>query len=223
MKSKNEDSVSRLVFGLLLLVVGALFLLRRYHDFDLGALLRLWPVALLVIGLVRLARANSAWRAGGALAWLGVGGWLLLGNLGLLRASPLELWPLVFVLVGWRVAATTRGTSGRRVRSMAFMGANEQRVNGASLETGEAVAVMGACVLDFSSAHTTSGRLEIETLAFWGGIELIVPRGWAVEIQALPVLGGFEDKTEPLAATEATLVVRGIAVMGGVEIRNPMA
>lgn len=214
--------MSRLVFGLMLLVVGALFLLRRYHEFNVGSILRLWPTALIVIGFVRLLRAGTAWRASGALLWLGIGSWFLLGNLGILHASPLELWPLVFVLVGWRVFAGARSqsSSGEPFRAAAFMGAQERAIHGA-LAHGDAIAVMGACKIDLSTVRASGETVEIEALAFWGGIELIVPREWAVEARALPVLGSIEDKTEPLGLTSTTLVVRGLAVMGGVEIRNP--
>ena len=55
----------------------------------------------------------------------------------------------------------------------------------------------------------------------WGGIEIRVPDDWTVDLRGVPVLAGFVDKTRPPAmATEKRLVIRGMALMGGVEIKN---
>jgi hypothetical protein len=55
----------------------------------------------------------------------------------------------------------------------------------------------------------------------WGGIEIRVPEAWSVSGRVVPILGGFEDKTRPAqGATAHRLVVRGFAIMGGIEIKN---
>jgi hypothetical protein len=80
--------------------------------------------------------------------------------------------------------------------------------------------VMGGVHLDLRRA-SLRGRAVLDTFAMWGGVELVVPEGWAVELQGTPILGGFEDKTRPpLDDNAPRLVVRGVAVMGGVEIKN---
>ena len=48
-----------------------------------------------------------------------------------------------------------------------------------------------------------------------------MPEDWAVESRVTPLLGGVEDKTRPpQGATRARLLLRGFAIMGGVEIKN---
>ena len=48
-----------------------------------------------------------------------------------------------------------------------------------------------------------------------------MPEGWQVRGEVIPLMGGFEDKTLPKAgAVEGTLVIRGFAIMGGVEVSN---
>jgi hypothetical protein len=55
----------------------------------------------------------------------------------------------------------------------------------------------------------------------WGGIELRVPEDWTVISRVVPVLGGLEDKTRaPQGAGTHRLIVRGFAIMGGIEIKN---
>jgi len=55
----------------------------------------------------------------------------------------------------------------------------------------------------------------------WGGIEIYVPDGWAVEVRAVPLLGGVDDKTiMPKSDDAPRLVVHGLVVMGGMEIKH---
>jgi hypothetical protein len=55
----------------------------------------------------------------------------------------------------------------------------------------------------------------------WGGIEIRVPEDWTVVSKVVPVMAGVEDKTRPpQGATAHRLVLRGLALMGGVEIKN---
>jgi hypothetical protein len=55
----------------------------------------------------------------------------------------------------------------------------------------------------------------------WGGIEILVPPEWSVVSMGTPILGAFEDKTRPpQQAGGPRLVVKGVVIMGGVEIKN---
>ena len=61
----------------------------------------------------------------------------------------------------------------------------------------------------------------IDTFALWGGIDIKVPPDWSVVLQGLPLMGGFEDKTaKPPEGGRKRLLVRGLAIMGGVEVHN---
>ena len=63
----------------------------------------------------------------------------------------------------------------------------------------------------------------ITATAVFGGIDVLVPRGWRIATRGLPVFGGIADKTEspaPLPPDAPTLVVDGLALFGGVEIKH---
>ena len=54
-----------------------------------------------------------------------------------------------------------------------------------------------------------------------GGIEIRVPDDWRVTLSGVPVLGAFEDKTHAVGSEPPkNLIIKGYAVMGGVEIKN---
>ena len=54
---------------------------------------------------------------------------------------------------------------------------------------------MGGCEINLGDAKITSEAV-IDVLAFWGGIEIRVPRGWRIENHVLAILGGVVDKTD---------------------------
>jgi hypothetical protein len=74
--------------------------------------------------------------------------------------------------------------------------------------------------VDLRDARIESGEAVIDTFAFWGGIEIIVPEDWQVACKGLPLMGGFEDKTRGAPDAKQRLIVKGLAIMGGVEIKN---
>jgi predicted membrane protein len=96
----------------------------------------------------------------------------------------------------------------RRVRNAPFFGANM-------------TAVMGGIELDLRDAALPEDAV-IELFAFWGGIEIWVPREWSVVNQGFALMGSIEDKTGnlPQRPGQPRLVLRGMALMGGVEIKN---
>ena len=86
---------------------------------------------------------------------------------------------------------------------------------------GELTAIMGGCEIDLRQASIKEGDAVIDVFAFWGGIDLKVPLDWSVVVQGTPLLGGFDDKTRPpQGGSSKRLVIKGYAIMGGVEISN---
>lgn len=83
-------------------------------------------------------------------------------------------------------------------------------------------ALMGGSGLDFREARFGPGVTEVTILAVMGGVEVIVPPGLTVEAHGLGIMGGFDgysqttDRHDP---SEPVLRIRGLAVMGGIEVK----
>ncbi len=85
-----------------------------------------------------------------------------------------------------------------------------------------AIGVLGGHSFDFREALLGPGVTDLNVLAVLGGIEIIVPPDMAVEVDGMGLLGSFQHKTDvPLRANPdlPTLRVRGLAVLGGVEVK----
>ncbi|HXJ19085.1 MAG TPA: LiaF domain-containing protein [Polyangia bacterium] len=83
------------------------------------------------------------------------------------------------------------------------------------------VAMMGGAVLDLREARFPRGVVDLEVKAVFGGVQILVPPGLAVEVSGSAIMGGFShvNRSPPTPDPDAPLLrVRGLAVMGGVDI-----
>jgi predicted membrane protein len=121
---------------------------------------------------------------------------------------------------GTTPGAWTR-SSDNTVNLFVVMGGVTRRLMTQDFKGGTAVAIMGGCKIDLRDASISQGDAVIDVLAFWGGVEIKVPEGWTVVPQVFPFMGGFDDRTRPIAAaTRQRLIVRGLAFMGGIEVKH---
>ena len=82
------------------------------------------------------------------------------------------------------------------------------------------LAVMGGVELDFRDADMLDGTTEVAVLAIMGGCKIIVPPDVAVEVNGLGFMGGFTHLRHRPPEHDAPLIrVKGLAVMGGVEVK----
>ncbi|HEY1650242.1 MAG TPA: DUF1707 domain-containing protein [Acidimicrobiales bacterium] len=85
-----------------------------------------------------------------------------------------------------------------------------------------AVAVMGGCDMDLRRAEIEGPEIEITAVAFWGGINIIVPEGFDVDLRGFSFMGGRSLKMRdvPIVPGSPRIIVRGFAVMGGIDVKS---
>ncbi len=225
----GSRNASRLFAGLVIIVLGGLALLDNFGVIRIHDVWRFWPLLLIAVGLARLLRPRGSPGRFAGVIFFAVGLWLLLENLDLWPYSLRDLWPLLVILLGaWLVwSAFGRGLrspssdGSSRFNSFAILGGTEHRNNSPDFQGGDAAAILGGCKVDLRQAGIKGGEAVIDAFALWGGVEILVPREWNVILRGTPILGGFDDKRTPSGETSGPrLIVRGAAVMGGVEIKN---
>lgn len=107
------------------------------------------------------------------------------------------------------------------VRSFAMLSGHELRPVSRPFRGADLSAIMGGIKLDLTSARMEGDRAVIEVFAFWGGVEIYVPPDWTVTSEVTTLLAGFIDKRRPTTVVPTKhLVVKGMIVMAGVEIKN---
>jgi hypothetical protein len=220
----------RLIFGIVLVACGLMWTLENLGVPGADEFMRWWPAALVVYGLVRITGVDGTRRVvSGVLVTL-IGAYMLGRELGFIHVSIFRLWPVWLIAVGatlvWRSirgpgAGHDASDRSSYPRPFAFMGSNARKVDSQDFVGLEATAVMAGVEADLTGARPRGREVVAEVFVWWGGIELIVPENWHVVSEVTPVMGGVEDSTRFSGDEPATtLVVRGLVVMGGVEVCN---
>ena len=232
-KLDNKPAMHQVAIGIAVILIGSLFLLDNLNILDFDARVFFWPTVLMVIGGLRVysAESRSAYIFGGGLFTLGVV--VLLSKLGFISLNLREYWPLVLILVGvfvifnamdrkQRIETTPVGNATADdsvINATAVMGGFERRINSKAFRGGEITAVMGGCELDLRNADL-KGDAVLNLFVVFGGATIKVPADWAVVVQGTPIMGAFEEKTAMTGDGSKRLIIKGYAIMGGVEIRN---
>ena len=213
----------RLVIGLAVMLAGLVLALDSLGFVDGGAFFRFWPLAIIAVGILK---AMSPARQGStAILWIVVGIAFLLVTLG--RMSFGGVWAVVIFAVGANIAWKALRPVGlpkdpsSGLDMIQFMGGTKSVVTSADFKGGQATAVMGGCEIDLRHASMPEGRSAVvDTFAFWGGIEIKVPEDWEIVSQGNAVLGAFVNNARSRPGAQRRLVVTGLAIMGGVEVKN---
>jgi predicted membrane protein len=203
------------------------------------SIFNLIPAAILGLGILWLIRAKEGSKP--AIAWFVTffGAVLLTSQFDLFGLSfgdmflPMTLVVIAFIVLNPRqllprfinTRSDELGEGNEPIQLLAFMGGSELEYTTQSLVGGEVVAVMGGYKLDFTQADMEGDSMQLNLYCIMGGCEIIVPPNWEVEKRgAVCIMGGFSNKTrclaEELELPRKTLIIKGLALMGGGEVRN---
>jgi len=230
--TSQKHSSGRVFWGLVLIVLGVLFLLDQMGRVDFGDLISgWWPLILVAAGLWQLISSNFQELAGG-LFLIALGALFQLAKLEILGQNIWHyVWPVLIIGLGlWVLIGAFRRSSAARfpvgkedeLDAFAIFAGLNRRIESQSFRGGKATALMGGIELDLTSIRLAEARVGIELTAIMGGIEVKVPRNIRVELDGNPVLGGVENKHNytPGSGAEQTLSIKATAILGGIEIKD---
>ena len=233
MKNERTRSIpSQVLIGILVVGMGVLFLLDNLDIFDFHRAVAFWPAAFILFGAIKLLDTQSPNGVLVGSVLIGVGLVMTINRLGFMHINMRALWPLVVIFIGG--AVIYRAVTGRRLIGMspkdgaatdsvvditAILGGFERRITTPDFRGGEVTAVMGGCTLDLRGS-SIEGEAVLNVFALMGGITMKVPPDWTVAINGTPIMGGFDEKTIAAPHNNKRLIIRGYAIMGGVEVRN---
>lgn len=231
-----------LFFPLILIALGVIFLLDQLNYMHAVRLLA--PVVIIIFGLDLLIgrRGRNHFILG--LAFLAGGVVMLMDRLGYWAFDIGRYWPVILIAIGLSLlfrpysprrprryvfasappaapAVTAAEDSESFLDAVAVLGGYNRRITSQRFTGGRITAFLGGMQLDLTQAGMAGPEAVLDITAFLGGAELRVPNNWEIEVEGQPFLGGFNDETQQLPTPGAKrLVIRGVAFMGGVNIKN---
>lgn len=140
------------------------------------------------------------------------------------------LVPLLIIWIGVQIILGKDGTGNsykqteaqedRIKRVLIFSGLN-QTVQSNDFAGGEIVTIFGGAELDLSGVKTKTKNVKMELVSILGSITIKVPENWTVNSEGVGILGGFDNKANG-GQTKKTVTadVKGVSVLGSVEVRN---
>jgi predicted membrane protein len=209
----NRNVTPRFIIGVCLVLMGVVLAFDQLGMVQAHHVLRFWPAALIVVGLVMLQRGerHSALRA---LVLIVVGGWLLLNTLGLVSLDIWEFaWPLLLVFIGARIMMRSQGRRSGASQDLPGAGPpsgttptgqGPSGFNSASASANTSEPVHGSLFALLSSSKRRWGKSTFrgaDATAFMGGCEL--------------------DLRDALMSSGELAVVDVFVLMGGVNIFVP--
>jgi len=241
----REGVPAQWIPALALIAVGAIFFLNNLNIIAFHDIFVYWPVALVAWGIFKVVdQPDTKDKVVGAIL-IGIGGILLMGNLGIPHMGWGDLWPLILIAVGvllltdrltgystgWATKGDRRANwggkfnwrSGKLHESAVFWGGKRVIVD-PDFQGGKVECVFGGFDIDLRGAGMERDYAVLKVDAVFGGAEIKVPTTWEVDMQGSGVFGGFVDETQHpdrrLNPNPKRLIVKGGAVFGGVAVKN---
>lgn len=262
-KNNFSKGNSDITAGIVILIVGAVLLLKAL-GFWFPVWLISWPMILITIGIVVLAKNN--FQSGFGVFMILFGGfWLIQRNFGF----PFELKPYLIpgglILLGLYLIAKRSSDkklfneeyfksvspkanpsgigdssteqenpgsfkkpnyafndSSDLVNAQALFTGIERRILSKNFRGGKTSAIFGGTEIDLTQADLAEGAILNIEVAF-GGVKLIVPSHWELQINVSNIFAGIEDKrsySQIAPDPSKVLKIYGSVIFGGLEIKS---
>jgi predicted membrane protein len=236
LSGKRRSFSHGLFWGVLLILLGVIFLLDNLGVISAAHIWRFWPVLLIIAGAFNVL--DNERRFWGVILLVG-GTFLLLNQLGLAHFSWAFFWPIILIAIGLMVlwnsltapSGTAPGPSGGgdprlTVNGVAIFSGLERRMTSEDFQGGHVTAIFGGIELDLTEAKMQADEATLEVNAVFGGVELRIPDSWQVSYRGGPIFGGVDDKTrirraEDMAGSKPKVLhITGLIAFGGLDIKN---
>ena len=226
MSEKSTDK--RLWLGIVLLLVGSIFLIDNLDLVRIPYYFFSWEMLLIVIGFTMLITGR---RAG--FIFIAFGGLFMLKSMGWIPYRFSELfWPMILIVFGLYFITRRSGGRSRRENSdynyldeVAIFGGNDRIISSDKFNGGKVTSIFGGSEINLQDAKLSDKENVIDIFTLFGGSDFIVPADWNVKIKVFSIFGAFSDKRKTAIGTKKDqskeLVLKGFVCFGGGEIKSP--
>ena len=237
-------SSGRLIAGLIIIVIGALFLLDSVSEaINIG---QWWPMIIVLVGVWRLI-AHKFRSLFGPLLLIAIGVILQFWQLDVFDLDFGTLWPAILIVVGIAILAGgfRRRRRGRRNSSTshntssiidvdvssyadaddatlhAVVGSQDRIISG-DFQSASINVVMGSGSLDLRNARIVDKPATLEASVVMGEVKVRVPAEWNVRIANSSQMGETKDARGGRSRADGApdIIVNGSVTMGSLQITD---
>jgi predicted membrane protein len=232
---------SRNIFGIILVLIGGMFLIGNLVQKDVGEVT--WDMVLIVVGLVLLVNAGKR-LLGPALIIIGT--LSLFSTLHIIRGDNSDyIFPTLVIFFGIHLLTRSKFKKKERkysednmkgfyqgfteersldkIEDISIFGGGEKVFHSDAFEGGTITAIFGGSKLDLTDCKLKEGDQYLDVTILFGGMTLIIPNSWKIQIDVVPLFGGFSTKQAranvQIIDSTAVLHIKGIVIFGGGEIK----
>lgn len=247
-EKKHRSTSGNVMGGILLLIVGGIWLAAKLNTIFLPSWVLSWQMFLIVLGLFlgfKHSFQKSSWVVLVLIGlifliddfflfnvklyfWplliIGIGLWLIL--------RPKKQYPRQFGSIDYQAAEKTENreqstyaglySDDEVIDSTTVFGGIKKNIISKSFKGGEVVSVFGGTELNMMQADIQH-PIVMEATQIFGGTSLIIPPHWQVKSDIVAILGGVEDKRPVMAQgydPNKVLILKGVALFGGLTIKS---
>lgn len=102
MKHLHHRNQGSAMVGIILIVIGSLFILQNLHVIYVGSVWSHWPIIFVIIGAVKITQSENKKEFGEAVWWLFLGTWLYISIRNIYGLDFSDTWPAL--LVAWGIS-----------------------------------------------------------------------------------------------------------------------
>ncbi|WP_323192576.1 LiaF domain-containing protein [Halostella sp. PRR32] len=215
------------LLGGIVVLIGVLLLLDSIGLAETGTFLQYVPSLFVLLGLYALLVSDFRNIVGPIIVIAVAVAWQLAVLDVLTDADLISFWPVLVILFGLSILLGRLRTAPERIDTgwidgVAIFGGQNQRSTATAFSGGDVSAVFGGYELDLRDARITERPARINAMALFGGVDILVPREWRVQVDVLPVFGAATDDRprRDEEHEEVDLVVTGFAAFGGVAVTD---
>lgn len=234
---RNRGGGDKTTFGLIVLVIGVLLLLKTLHVLPYFSIHHLWPFILLAIGI----------GTGIKHKFQNVGSWvlILIGGLNIIpeftimgQSSEKLAWPVILIFAGFfilfrsrkkkqcwdRMNIDTTTNNESMLNIDVTFGGRKEIITSKDFKGGSISATFAGAEVNLMQADSLTQPITLNVSVAFGGVELIVPSHWEIQNDIRPSFGSVEDhrfiKTPNAGEEKKVLVLTGSCSFGSIEIKS---
>jgi len=229
MNQSSPTKSNSILIGLILIVLGIIFLGHSFDVFRLGHLIhRWWPLILVAIGISKIGRHDR--NSGILLILLGI--LFLLSSLNIINWHQIRrFWPVILIIIGIGMLIKrfpsqnedstdfSSQSADDKVEISSFFCNTKRKLTSRQLRTVKLDAVFGSLTLDLRQAGIAPEGCTLTTTAIFGMIDIYVPLQCSINFQVSQFLGRAENWASS-TSSGPTITIKGDAIFGNVRISN---